>query len=67
MSFAEIVEVVDSLNYSDQELLFEIIAKRRIDARRSEIFENAEETLKAVENGTAKKGTFQDLLSDLEH
>ncbi len=66
MSFAEILEAVDTMDYKEQDLLFELIQKRRIDKRRQEILLNANETFNAIELGEAKKGSLDDLLKDLE-
>jgi hypothetical protein len=49
------------LSIEDQDYLFELIRKQRIDARRKEIAANAQEIFKAVEEGTAMKGSFEDL------
>ncbi|MGB6014520.1 MAG: hypothetical protein WBG32_07300 [Nodosilinea sp.] len=68
MTFQEIIESIEELSQEDQALLFELIRKRRIEARRAEIAANAEEALQAVEAGTAKRGSFEKmqayLLSD---
>ena len=39
--FHELVEYVDELSTDDQEMLFDLIRKRRIEKRRAEIAENA--------------------------
>lgn len=41
MTFQEIIELIEELSQEDQELLFELIHKRRIEARRTEIATNA--------------------------
>jgi hypothetical protein len=61
MIFQEIIDQVTSLSIEDQDYLFELIRKQRIDARRKEIAANAQEIFKAVEEGTAMKGSFEDL------
>jgi hypothetical protein len=61
MTFQEIVDSIESLSMEDQEQLFELIRKRRVEARRAEIVANAQEVFKAVEMGTAKRGSFEDL------
>jgi hypothetical protein len=63
--FHELVEYVDELSTDDQEMLFELIRKRRIEKRRAEIAENAAQTLAAVRAGTAKSGSVEDLKADL--
>ncbi len=68
MTFQEIIESIEGLSEEDQDLLFELIRKRRIEARRAEIAANAQEAFQAVETGTAKRGSLAEikayLLSD---
>lgn len=59
MTFQDIIESIEKLSLDDQDLLFELIRKRRIEARRAEIAANAQEVLQAVEAGTAKGGDFE--------
>lgn len=66
ITFQSILESVESLSTEDQDLLFEIIKKRRIEKRREEIAQNASQTLAALEAGTAKRGNVLQLLADLE-
>lgn len=61
ITFQEIIDSIESLTIEDQDHLFELIRKRRIENRRAEIAANAQEIFKAVETGTAKQGTFEDL------
>ncbi|MGL5130951.1 MAG: hypothetical protein ACRC78_00415 [Planktothrix sp.] len=65
ITFQEIIDSIETLTVEDQEHLFELIRKRRIENRRAEIAANAQEVFKAVEAGTAMKGTFEDLRSYL--
>lgn len=65
LSFDEILNNVESLTIEDQDLLFEIIQKRRIEARRKEIANNAQETMKSFHNGTANVGNLDSLKADL--
>jgi hypothetical protein len=60
-SFQEIIQSIESLSLEDQDYLFDLIRKRRIERKRSEIAENAREVLNAVENGTAKRRNFQEI------
>ncbi|MCW6038785.1 hypothetical protein K4A83_21295 [Spirulina subsalsa FACHB-351] len=68
MTFQEIIESIEELPAEDQEQLFELIRKRRIESRRAEIAANAQNVFQAVEAGTAKRGSFEEmkayLLSD---
>ena len=65
MTFQEIINSIESLPIEDQDYLFELIRKRRIDRRRAEILANAQEVMQAVKAGTAKKGSVNDLIADL--
>mgnify|MGYP001039330713 CR=1 FL=1 len=68
MTFQQIIESIEALSDEEQERLFELLHKRRIEARRSEIAANAQEVLQTVETGTAQRGDFEEvkayLLSD---
>ncbi len=65
MTVQEIIEQVESLSIEDQDQLFELIRKRRIENRRDEILANAQEVMEAFKNGTAKRGSVDDLIADL--
>ncbi len=65
ITFQEIIDSIEVLSTEDQDQLFELIRKRRVQARRAEIAANAQEVFKAVEMGTAKRGTFEELKSYL--
>jgi hypothetical protein len=65
ISFQTVIEYVEALSTEEQDLLIEIISKRRIEQRRQEIAANAARTLKAIKTGTAKHGNLEDLRADL--
>lgn len=65
ISFQEIIDSVEKLSLEEQDSLFELIKKRRIEKRRFEIAANAKATLESLKQGTAKKGSVDDLISDL--
>ncbi len=65
MTLQEIIAQVESLPIEAQDQLFELIRKRRIENRRDEILANAQEVFKAVETGTAMRGSVDDLIADL--
>jgi hypothetical protein len=67
ISFQKVVEYVESLSAEEQDLLFELIHKRRVEERRSEIARNYSETLEAMKAGRAKRGTVADLRADLNN
>jgi hypothetical protein len=60
-----IVEFVEALSEDEQDVLFDLIYKRRIAKRRQEIARNAKATMQAVSNGTAKRGTAAELMADI--
>ncbi|WP_013325686.1 hypothetical protein [Gloeothece verrucosa] len=59
--FQDIIESIENLSIEDQDYLFDLIYKRRIEKRRAEIAKNGEELLNSLQNGTAKKGTAQEI------
>jgi hypothetical protein len=63
--FHDLVECVDALPADDQELLFELIQKRRIEKRRLEIAQNVAQLQADFKAGVAKRGSFDDLKADL--
>ncbi len=65
MVFQQIIDSIEGLSIEDQDYLFELIRKRRIESRRQEILANSEEVMKSFKNGTAKKGSVDDLIADL--
>ena len=65
MTLQEIIDQVESLSVEDHDQFFEFIRKRRIENRRAEILANAQEVFRAVETGTAMRGTFEELKSYL--
>jgi ribosomal 50S subunit-associated protein YjgA (DUF615 family) len=65
ITFQEIIDSIEILPTEDQDQLFELIRKRRVEARRAEIAANAQEVFQAVKMGTAKRGTFEELKSYL--
>jgi hypothetical protein len=65
VSLQTVIEYVEALSTEDQDLLLELVYKRRVEQRRKEIFSNAAQTLEAIRTGTAKRGTLDNLRSDL--
>lgn len=65
ISFQRVIEYVEALSPEDQELLIELIQRRRIERRRLEISGNAAQTLKALKAGKAKRGAVTNLQADL--
>lgn len=65
VSFQTVIEFVEALSEEEQDVLFDLIQKRRISKRRQEIAQNAEKTLEAVRNGTAKRGSAAEIMTDI--
>ena len=59
--FQDIIDSLESLSVEDQDYLFDLIRKRRVEKRRLDIKQNGEETLKALASRKAKKGTTEDI------
>ena len=60
-----IIEFVEALSEDEQDVLFDLISKRRISKRRQEIAQNAKATMQAVNDGTAKRGSATELMADI--
>ena len=65
ISLQTVIEYVEALSAEEQDLLLELIYKRRVEQRRKEIVTNAVQTLEAMKAGTAKRGTIADLRANL--
>lgn len=65
VSIQQVIEDFETLPTEDQDLLLELIHKRRIEKKRTEIARNATQTLRSIETGQAKQGTLADLRADL--
>ncbi len=65
ISFQEIIDSIEKLSIDEQDYLFELIKKRRIEKRRLEIAANAQAILESLKEGTAKIGSMNDLIADL--
>ena len=65
IAFQTAIEYVESLGIEEQDLLIELIQKRRIENRRVEIASNAREVLNALKACTAKQGNLAQLKADL--
>ncbi len=60
-SFQEIIESIENLPVEDQDYLFELIKKRRIENRRLEIANNAKAIVKDFQEGRVKKRTAEEI------
>ena len=64
-SFQEIIDSIEQLSVDEQNYLFELIEKRRIEKRRLEIAADARATLDAFKQGKTRQGSVEDLIADL--
>lgn len=65
ISLQKVIEYVEVLSTEEQDLLVELIQKRRIENRREEIARNARKTLAAFKAGNVKRGNLEQLKADL--
>jgi hypothetical protein len=65
MTVQDIMKSIEQLSIEDQEELFEVIRQRRIEQQESEILARREGLRQAISDGTAKRGSVQDLIADL--
>lgn len=65
MTLQEIINSIENLPTEDREYLFEFLRQQRIENRRVEILANAQEVMQAFKDGTAHRGSVDDLIADL--
>ena len=59
------LDAVESLPPDEQEALIDLVRRRLVERRRTEIARNAKETLQAVHDGRAQYGSIEDIQRDL--
>lgn len=65
VSLNTILEYVDELDIEDQQYLEEIIRRRLIERKRSDIVRRAKQAKGSVRKNQCRSGTADDLLADL--
>jgi len=65
ITLQEIIRSIVVLPTEDRDHLFEFLCQQRIQERRAEIAAHARELMQAVDAGTAKMGSVDDLIADL--
>lgn len=65
ITLQEIIRSIEVLPTEDRDHLFEFMRQQRIQERRAEIAAHARELMQAVDAGTAKMGSVDDLIADL--
>ena len=61
-----ILQQIGELDREGKEVLFEVLKKRIIEERRSEIAESRDETMEAYHQGILKSGSPDNLFADLD-
>jgi len=64
-TFADALELIDRLSVEEQDALVEIVRRRMLEQRRSEIAANAQATVQAYREGRASYGAVDDLRREL--
>ena len=65
MTLQEIIKSFESLSEDEQDLLLEMLYQYRAQTREKEILANFQQLKEAIATGTAKRGTVDDLIADL--
>ena len=65
VSLNTILENVDKLDIEDQQYIQEVLHRRLIDAKRTDIVSQAKRAKTNVQKQTVRSGTAKDLLADL--
>jgi hypothetical protein len=65
-SVQQALNVIEHMPLEDQMTVIEVLQRRLLEKRRSEIARNAATTLQAVREGRAQYGTVEDLKRDLD-
>ncbi len=65
ITLENVLEYLETLSEEEQQEVFNLVKKRRIERRRSEIAENGRKTFEAMEKGTAKRGSVEEIKSYL--
>lgn len=61
----EVLENVGQLEFDDQAYISEVLSKRLIEFKRSQIAKRATEAEQAYKKGKTKRGSFNDLWKDV--
>ncbi|MEE8587440.1 MAG: hypothetical protein V3T83_21595 [Acidobacteriota bacterium] len=66
MSFNDVLEAVDKLSPSEQEELVQVVYRRNIERRRSQIAEDAREARQEFQAGRHKAATVSEIIDEIE-
>lgn len=65
LSFGEVLETVEQLSLEDQAALIDIIRRRIIEQRRSELAKDIQEAQKEFKAGNARPATPDELMAEI--
>ncbi len=65
--FNEILDQIDDLSYTDQEMLIDIFKKRLIENRRDEIADNIQKAYQEYKSGNVVRGSVEDIINELNN
>jgi hypothetical protein len=65
LSFGEVLETVEQLSLEDQAMLIDIIRRRIIEQRRSELAKDIQEAQKEFKAGNARRVTPDELMAEI--
>lgn len=60
-----VLKIIEGMDIDNQVYISEVLSKRLIELRRSEIAKRAQEAEQAYKEGKVKRGTVEDLWKDL--
>ncbi|MBO0352324.1 hypothetical protein J0895_25220 [Phormidium pseudopriestleyi FRX01] len=66
LGFDEVLDVVETLSASDQEMLIDLLKKRLTQKRREEIAANIVEATEEYKSGKARRLTVDEFMAELE-
>jgi hypothetical protein len=67
LAFNEILEEIEALPEYDQATLIDLLQRRRVERRRSEIAANIAEAKQAYQSGQAFRGSVDDAIAELNN
>ena len=65
-TFAEALEIIESLPEEQRETIIEIVKRRLIEEKREHLAQVVKEAREEYARGECRKGTVEDLMRDLE-
>jgi hypothetical protein len=66
ITIEETIEALDNFDPADQDMIIEVVNRRRAEKRRMEIAENIKEANELYAADNVKRGSIQDLMQEIE-